>query len=164
MDRVYIWTNIPIKDHLIKLISSIVLRGEDGVFQEELVWHIALIYARIKASMLFWGRCILGGRDKDLSGGRCEPAPTFKSHRAKELLSGVLSKCMFFVRCKTSTYFHSLDLCREALMICALEPLGTTGKVCLKSPTNMKVISPNNETWFISWPLILKRSLSVLRL
>ena len=47
MDRSYIWTNIPIKDHLIKLINSIILREEDGVFQKELVWHIALIYAWI---------------------------------------------------------------------------------------------------------------------
>ena len=37
MNRTYIWTNIPIKDHLIKLINSIILRREDGAFQEELV-------------------------------------------------------------------------------------------------------------------------------
>jgi hypothetical protein len=46
----------------------------------------------------------------------------------------------------TSICCHSLDLRREASTICALEPLGTTGKVCLKSPTKRMVIPPKSST------------------
>ena len=134
MDRTYIWTNIPNKDHLIKLINIIILRGEDGVFQKELVWHIALIYAWIycidQTFNVVLRKVHVGRKEYGLIRREVWTCTNLQEPLSKCVTLWELSKCMFCVRCKTSTCLYILDLHRDALTIWALEPLGTTGKVC----------------------------------
>ena len=96
-------------------------------------------------SSILWTPCPHGSVCRWVDASRTNsPFPICKSCSANcaALSSPKMTDLIFFVNFKGTTYFHTLDFCKEAFSSSALVPLGTTGSVCLKSPARTKVIPP----------------------
>lgn len=79
--------------------------------------------------------------EKVWSSRRSFPSPISWSHAGNWVLSGSwLSMCMFSVRWRTVIFSHRNYFWRHAPRMSSLVPLGTTGRVCWKSPPNAIII------------------------
>ena len=99
-----------------------------------------------RLSTVWPGAIMVLGSEIVFSGESPHPSPTSKSHCAKAAFSGDWCRHIFYVKWKTWICLQTVDLRMEALIICSCEPLGITGKICWKSPSNRTVRPPKGQS------------------